>query len=218
MRSWSKNLINAKLSNSSNISENYKKKFNSNIKIKTFNKYCNLPAKIRLSGDWKDHILYDGKNIISSLDIKLLNGNINGITKFKLFLPKTRNGSSEILTALFLKEMGYLSPRSKYIKTTINGVPKMMIMQEKANKEMLENNYLRESAIVESDESLLWKLRSENVGSFNGNIFPKVLNTNWVRRNSVNQNIGFEGTNILSRAILESWNRGGSHEEKLLVI
>ena len=30
-----------------------------------------------------------GNNIISSLDVKLLKGNINGITKFKLFIPET---------------------------------------------------------------------------------------------------------------------------------
>ena len=36
---------------------------------------------------------------VASLDIKLKDANIDGITKFKLFLPWTRNGINEVVTA-----------------------------------------------------------------------------------------------------------------------
>ena len=36
---------------------------------------------IRLHGDYKDHIKFINGNIIQSLDIHLIDGNINGITK-----------------------------------------------------------------------------------------------------------------------------------------
>ena len=111
---------------------------------------------------WRLERSYKSKkrNIISSLDVSLSEGNINGITKFKLFIPSTRNGSSEVFMSLLMKEMGYLSPRTKIVKVSINDKNYEMIFQEKAVKEMLENNKLRESAILESDESLMWKIRS----------------------------------------------------------
>ena len=48
----------------------------------------------------KDHINLNDKGQNFSLDIHLIRGNINGITKFKLFLPETRNGSAEVMQAL----------------------------------------------------------------------------------------------------------------------
>ncbi len=213
-RNWSRNLMTAFTDGSKNILDKYKKRFNSNIFVKNSNnEICELPAKIRISGDWKDHIRMKNGQVISSLDVRLIRGNINGVTKFKLFLPHTRYGSSEVITSLLLKEMGYLSPRSRMIKVNLNGQTNEMIFQEKAVKEMLEYNNLRESAILESDESLLWKLRAKKYGNNNGNIFPKIINTNWTKKNRINTSIGLEGVNILSRATLESWNRGGMHNE-----
>ena len=48
---------------------------------------CEFEAQIRISGDWNDHV--DKINLISSLDVKLLNGNILGITKLA-FIPSTK--------------------------------------------------------------------------------------------------------------------------------
>mgnify|MGYP003308305248 CR=1 FL=1 len=66
----------------------------------------------------------------SSLDVHLVNGNLDGIVKFKLFIPETRNNQSEIITASILHKMGYLSPRSKYVEATINGFTKKMILHQ----------------------------------------------------------------------------------------
>ena len=214
-RGWSKNLISAYRFTSNNIPNRFKKRFNGYIFTKNLNnKLCKIPARIRLSGDWKDHInLNPNGKIISSLDVHLKRGNISGITKFKLFIPDTRNAEAEVIQALILKEMGYLSPRTKLLNVNFNGQNDLMIMQEKATKEMIEHNNLRESAILESDESLLWKLRAKKVGSFNQNIFPKIINKKWIKKNKINQKIAFDGANILSRAILESWNIGGMHKD-----
>ena len=43
---------------------------------------CIFKARIRHSGDEKDHIAIQGNTIIQSLDVHLNNGNIRGITKF----------------------------------------------------------------------------------------------------------------------------------------
>ena len=44
-------------------------------------------------------------------------------------------------------------------------------------------------------------------------IFPRVVNKKWIKRNSINQRIGLEGSKIFSKAILESWNHGGDDKE-----
>ncbi|MBO6989138.1 MAG: hypothetical protein JJ831_08195 [Prochlorococcus marinus XMU1422] len=213
-RKWSINLLKAFNDDSGIISEKYKERFFANIAFKKTNgEACQLPAKVRISGDWKDHIQSKKGDVISSLDVTLTEGNINGITKFKLFIPSTRNKSSEVIMSLLMKEMGYLSPRTKMIKVSLNDKTFEMIFQEKAVKEMLENNKLRESAIIEADESLMWKIRSGNGPSSNGNIFPRVVNKGWIKRNSINQRIGLEGSNIFSKAILESWNHSGNDKE-----
>ena len=213
-RKWSRNQLQAFIGDQKIILDKYKKKFNSKILIKnSSNEICILPARIRISGDWKDHIQSIEGDIRSSLDISLKEGNINGITKFKLFLPSTRKGDSEVFISLLLKEMGYLSPRTNLIEVNINNKSYEMIFQEKATKEMLEHNKLRESAILESDESLLWEIRHKGNHSSNGNIFPRVVNRRWITRNEINQKIGLEGAQHFSKAILESWNQGGLDKE-----
>ena len=214
-RNWYRNLLNAYIDESKIIKQKYKKRFDANISFKTDNNdKCKLPARVRISGDWKDHIQSKNEDIIiSSLDVTLQKGNINGITKFKLFLPSTRNGSSEVFISLLLKEMGYLSPRTKLVKVNLNNQSYEMIFQEKAAKEMIENSNLRESAILESDESLMWKIRSRNGSANSGNIFPKVINKKWINRNLINQKIGLDGAQLFSKAILESWNQVGFNKE-----
>ena len=217
-RKWVKNLLNASLNLTNYISDKYKKRFYSSIFIKNSNNQtCKLNAKLRISGDGKDHIeLTEDGNIISSLDVRLTKGNINGITNFKLFLPKSRKGSSEVITALLLKEMGHLSPRTKMIRVKVNNQSQEMIFQEKPRKEMLENNNLRESAILQTDQTLLWNLRSNHIsrnGNFANTVFPKIVNIKWVNRNPVSQKIGLNGANLFSKVILESWNRGGDHQD-----
>ena len=44
------------------------------------------------------------------MDIKLTDGNIEGITSFKLFLPNTRNFENEIIGTSILGELNILAP------------------------------------------------------------------------------------------------------------
>ena len=215
-RRWSINLLKAKTSRPRNIVKKYKKKFNANIILKkSDNVSCVFPAKIRLSGDWKDHIKHNaGLNYIaSSMDVQLLEGNINGIIKFKLFIPRTRNGLSEIIATSLLKSQGYIAPLTSFVEADVNGTKLKMLFQEKASKELIESNKFRESAILEVDESLLWQMRSiseairlnlslnesENMADI---LFPKVTNKNWLKKD-INYKVALKGMNILSSAILE---------------
>tara|TARA_Y100000589_G_scaffold51221_1_gene42679 strand:- start:2529 stop:4850 length:2322 start_codon:yes stop_codon:yes gene_type:complete len=208
-RRWYKNMILAAISNSGGIiRDRYKKKFNGFIFLKEDEiVYCKIPIKVRISGDSKEHIIIDRDEIYSSIDIRLLEDNLNGIIKFKLFIPETRRGNSEIITATLLEELGFLSPRTKNIKVRINNKNLDMIFQEKAAKEMFENKRIRESAIVETNESLLWELRTKGLGrSFNSLLFPKILNSNWLSKSEINKKVSMDALHILSNAIHESWD------------
>ena len=93
---WFKNIFEAlKNQNKSNsIETKFKENFKANIKINFLNNLsCTFESRVRISGDWKDHL--DSSSLTSSMDIKLTNGNIEGITSFKLFLPRSRNFENE---------------------------------------------------------------------------------------------------------------------------
>ena len=86
----------------------------------------------------------DGE-FVTSLDVLMKTGNINGITKFKLFLKKSSYGKNEVIAANLFSELGLLSPRTKMVNVNINGKKLEMIFQEKFAKEFVEHNNLRES-------------------------------------------------------------------------
>ena len=56
---------------------------------------------------------------------------INGIVRFKLFLPGTREDRWEILMTELLREQEILAPRTFLIPTTVNGVQVAYLFQEK---------------------------------------------------------------------------------------
>ena len=122
---WYKNLINLIINKKGYIENLYKNTYPSKVKI-VFNssKVCSFSAEVRIHGDWKDHI--NVSNLSSSLDVKLIDGNILGITRFKLFLPNSRNNDNEIFVTTFMSELGYLSPRTSYIDVNINGQTKSL--------------------------------------------------------------------------------------------
>ena len=92
------------LENNNNIiDEEYKKRFNSKIIIRYKNNdLCSFDSKVRIHGDYSDHLDIEN-GVISSIDVDLISGNIDNITKFKLFLPITREYENEIFITSFLK-------------------------------------------------------------------------------------------------------------------
>lgn len=163
-REWIVNSLKIGIGNFRFIPENYKRNFNGKIKVHyKNNNVCVHKARIRFSGDMKDHVDIDlAKNKISqSVDVKLLEGNILGITNFKLLLKKTR-GEDEIFISELFKNLGYLAPRTYLTKVKINNQEIEMLFQEKNRKELLELNKRRETVILEGDERFIF-LASQNV-------------------------------------------------------
>jgi len=85
----------------------------------------------------------------------VLDDNINNITTFKLFIPEAREGGeNEIFVSSFLRELGFLAPRTFMISSKINGASHKYIFQEDLRKEFLENAHLVEGPLLEGDERL----------------------------------------------------------------
>ena len=174
------------------IKDRYKKRFGAKLKINfTDGSVCRYEADVRQHGDMMDHIsLVDG-SLFQSMSVNLKNGNINGITKFILFLPETRNAFDEIFFTELLRNLDYLAPRTRIIKVkTNNNVDIQMLFQEKSTKELLEFNQKREGPLLEGDESFR-KLFYEMKNNFliAKNELSKQTNTKWAKKNTVYKDI-----------------------------
>ena len=101
----------------------------------------------RITGDLKDHIK-PGKVNFSSLSISLKQGNIGGITNFRLLIPETRKHENEILWSIIMEELGYPTPLREYVNVELMGEKKVFIFEEKPEKEFLESNGIREGPNV----------------------------------------------------------------------
>lgn len=212
-QNWYKNLVGAFLTGNY-INSEFKKKFDSIIKIhfnNSENFTCNFPAKIRISGDWKAHL--DISNFLSSFDVELEEGNILGITKFKLFLPNSNGNESEIFVTTLLREFGYLAPRTFYTNVKVNNGESFKFMfQEKITKEFLEFNNFREGPLIETNETFTWnntgdelyRNLDETIISSKNLEIGRVINQNWANNNSQNFKITIESLEKFNKALLFS--------------
>ena len=158
-RDWTVNSIKIITSNTRFVDDIYKKRFKAKITLYFEDgSKCFYTGRIRHSGDQKDHISLHDNYILQSLDVHLDNGNIRGITKFKLLRPNTRGVLEDvILQTQLLRELNYLAPRSIKVRAKINEAESIMLFQEKASKELLEFNNRREGPILEANEKYFWK-------------------------------------------------------------
>lgn len=181
-------LANAASDSSLTIRDQYKKKVSANIQFKNaFGQDIFSTAKIRITGDWKDHL--DMGRVISSLNVDLKNENIGNIVKFRLLLPRTRNGANEILWSILMEELGYPVPFRKLVTVKLNGNTSYeAIFEEAAEKEFLERYGFRESPIIESDErqhwaNVAWRTDQENCLDKNADSGECLIN-DWSRYES----------------------------------
>ena len=131
-----------------------KQRFKSKIEVKyTSGITCEYIAFIRFHGDALDHVAFVDGHPISSLNVKLKNGNIKNIVHFLLFLPETRESDNEIFVTNFLKNVGILAPRTFYVNAEVNKKDVKFIFQESLKKEFLESNNLVEGSIFEGHEN-----------------------------------------------------------------
>lgn len=183
------------------IAEKYKENnFKAIIHVKFDNKVkCSFDATIRQHGDFHDHIkLVDGK-VTQSLDVKLKNGHINGITSFKLFIPETRkNPNEEIFITELLRLFGFLGLRTYFVDVNLNDMNSVMLFQERPEKETLEFHLRREGPILEGDERYMTSLN--DVGIYVQ--LARQSNSDWSQKGEQHQNISFKASTLINQFYL----------------
>ena len=187
------------------IPKKYKKRFNANIIVYHNDKnICKYIARIRQSGDHFDHIKFKNGNIVQSLDVHLDKGNILGVTKFKLFIPSTRNANSEIIISKLLKNLGYISPKTFLLDSNLNGKKLKFLFQEKASKELVENSFFKDAPLYEGNENLIIGTSKNKEVIFNKKLtFVKQINSNWIR-SDLRKNISVEGLTKLNEVYFKN--------------
>ena len=193
-RKWTKNYLSLVKDSHKNILGKYKQKFKADISV-LFNNglFCQFPAEIRINGDFRDHI--SKLPPITSLNVKLLKGNINSVTKFKLLLPHTRNGDNEVFTTILLKELNFLSPKTYYVPVKFNNQKIQFLFQEKIAKEFIESNGLREGPILEGDERFVFTEDPLN-------LLTRIVNYKWANLGTSSLSISQEAVSSLNSAYL----------------
>ena len=124
--------------------KNIKKKYKKWIKAKIVLDGKKIESRIRIHGDWKDHL----RPPITSLKVKTVDDSFYGITRFTLFLPETRKGENEVFWTLMLKKLKFPSFYTRIVDVDLNGNIYKAIFQEDATKEFLERNKFTETVIL----------------------------------------------------------------------
>jgi hypothetical protein len=173
------------------------KKRNANVIVTYTNGItCKYKAKIRAHGDLVDHIeLIDGTPV-SSMRVRLLEGNIKNITRFILLRPKTRMDANEIFLTTILNELGFLAPRSQKIDVTVNGLKSKYIFQESIKKEMLEKNLRVEGSIIESNEDFINPLLLQ---------MGRISNKEWIKQDKNKLKTSINAINDYNILLLSSY-------------
>ena len=185
------------------IQEKLKLQFKAFIKVHYKFGYCEYKARIRQSGDAKDHIKFRENEILRSLDVKLNEGNILNAVRFKLLLPETRKGKNEILASLIFTKIGIISPETFEVQTSVNGTKSIMLFQESVRKELLEKRFRREGPIFEGEERLIWLYKNYDLFELSKLSLSRVDNPNWLKNGLTSQKITLEAFAKLQEAYLK---------------
>ena len=117
-----------------------------------------------------------------------------------MLLPKTRGGNSEIVLTTILESLGILAPRTRFIKTKMNNIAKVMLFQEKVSKEFLEHFQRREGPIFEGDERFIWGFGDHRLFSLERISLARLVNEKWAAKGPSSLRISLSGFSLLQTA------------------
>ena len=113
-----------------------------------------IKVKIRLKGDWLDHIAEDEWSF--RVHVKG-DDHVMGMRRFSLQHPFTRSYIIDPIFHKLLRRKGLLALRYELVDLVVNGKSLgLMALEEHFSKELLESQGRRESVIMRFDESLVW--------------------------------------------------------------
>jgi len=114
-----------------------------------------IPVKLRLKGDWTDHL----KSSKWSFRIKVRgNHSYDGLKSFSIQNPSTRGFMLEWFAHQLYEKEDILTTTYKFIPVIINGVNMgVYALEEHFDKQLLEARNRREAPIVKFDEGGVWQ-------------------------------------------------------------
>lgn len=161
-----------------------------------------IKAEAKIASHSVDHI--DFRRGFSSLVIKLKNGHIENITKFRLLKLVSKGFENEIFWTSLLETMNYPTPHTSIVNVKINQEYYPMIFQEKVAKEFLERWSMKDSPVIEGNFDQFKELQGNCVKKNNkvSECFRKFINSIYYSSKVDNQKfikdfnsavIGFKG-------------------------
>lgn len=115
----------------------------------------NLKVKVRLKGNWTDHLMGDKWSLLISVAEGL---EWNGMTTFSVQHPATRSYLDEWFFHQWLLNEGLMTPRYDFIQLKINGESKgIFAYEEHFAKQLLESNEPRQGPVLKFVEDGLWE-------------------------------------------------------------
>jgi hypothetical protein len=146
------------------IGKSLKKYFNGNM---VYNNE-KIPIKIRLKGDWVDHLSGDKW----SFRIKILgNKDFKGMKAFSIQHPKTRSFLKEWIMHKIFRDENILTTRYGFVTASLNGKNLgIYAYEEHFSKELLKHNKRKEAPILKFNEEGIWETRVSNPK--NRNFYP----------------------------------------------
>ena len=203
---FNRNFAKILVSKSKNIPQKLKKNFSSIITVRYEFGSCSFKAKVKQTGDWKDHIsLANSGQPLRSLNVRLEEGNILNAVRFKLLIPETRGNLNEVFATVLMRKLGFIAPETFAVTASINGSSSTMLFQEDARKELLERNYRREGPILEGDESILWGegefFEGRNIYLDNISL-SRLINDNWLLKGYESAKISLRAASLLQSSYL----------------
>ena len=187
------------------IKDSYKKNYKSKVKInyKEQNIKCEFDARIKITGDGWWHLDWDAGKPFASIQVKLLDGNINNIVNFKLLLPKSRSADNEIFIVSLLRYLNFIAPKTFYTKAKINGISKKYIFQEDLSKELLESHSLVEGPIIEGDERFTIEKKFKGMPFYPFSL-SRISNHKYIRGDLAKMNTSLEAITLMNKIYIQS--------------
>lgn len=129
----------------------HKKKYKAKIKIAGEE----INAKVRLKGDWTDHL--NTPKWSFRIEIQDEKSVLGGLKEFSVQNPRTRHFSEELFLHQLANKVGLLSTRYGYIQVSLNDENKgLYAYEEHFTKQLIESKKRREGPIVKFDEEPFW--------------------------------------------------------------
>jgi hypothetical protein len=146
-----------------------------------------LPCEIRLKGDLSDH----WNSSKWSLRVKMKDlGLLNGMSRFSIQNPVTRNNTHEWLFLETLRKEGLMSVRYDFVNVSINGKEMgIYALEEYISKEFIEFNNRREGLVVSLEEELMWSYHDNHPTNLEWNSIYRNATANTLNDNRISKSI-----------------------------